>query len=83
MSALKGQSVKAGFLLLYLLISGNASIHGGIYDPVQAHAERVNVALMLPVLVLADQSPQLLGLVLHHVDGVLDGTHLHLQARTH
>lgn len=80
MSISNAQSVKPGFLQLYLLIPGDASVHCSIYDPVQAHAERVNVALMLPVLVLADQSPQLLGLVLHHVDGVLNGTHLHLQA---
>lgn len=82
MSVVNAQSVKPGCLQRYLLVAGDASVHGGVYDPVQAHAERVNVALMLPVLVLADQSAQLLGFVLHHVDGVLDGTHLHLQAHT-
>lgn len=63
---------------LYLLVSGNASVHSRVYDSVQAHAERVDVAVMLPVLVLADQGAQLLGLVLHHVNGVLQGAHLHL-----
>lgn len=65
-----------------LLISGDASVDGGVDDAVEAHAERVDVAVVLPVLVLADQSPQLLGLILHHVDGVLQGAHLHLQANT-
>lgn len=62
----------------YLLVSGDASVHSRIYDPVQTHAERVDVAVMLPVLVLADQGAQLLGLVLHDVNGVLQGAHLHL-----
>lgn len=62
----------------YLLVSGDASVDGRVDDPVQAHAERVDVAVMLPVLVLADQGAQLLGLVLHHVDGVLQRAHLHL-----
>lgn len=62
----------------YLLVPGDASVHGRVYDSVQAHAEWVDVAVMLPVLVLADQGAQLLGLVLHHVNGVLQGAHLHL-----
>lgn len=62
----------------HLLVSGDASVHGGVDDSVQAHAERVDVAVMLPVLVLADQGAQLLGLILHHVNGVLQGAHLHL-----
>lgn len=62
----------------YLLVSGDASVHGRVYDSVQTHAERVDVAVMLPVLVLADQGAQLLGLVLHDVDGVLQGADLHL-----
>lgn len=66
----------------YLLISGNAPVHSSIYDPIEAHAERVDVAMMLPVLVLADQSPQLLGLILHHINSVLQRAHLHLQINT-
>lgn len=66
----------------HLLVSGDASVHGGVDDSVQAHAERVDVAVMLPVLVLADQGAQLLGLILHHVNGVLQGAHLHLAGRS-
>lgn len=66
----------------YLLISGNASIHSSIYDPIEAHAERVDVPMMLPVLVLANQSPQLLGLILHHVNSVLQRADLHLEINT-
>lgn len=67
----------------YLLISGDAPVHSSIYDPIEAHAERVDVAMMLPVLVLADESPQLLGLILHHVNGILQRAHLHLEINTH
>lgn len=35
--------------------------------------------MMLSVLVLADQSPQLLGLILYHVNSVLQGAHFHLK----
>lgn len=66
----------------YLLISGNSSIHSSIDDPIEAHAERVDVPMMLPVLVLANQSPQLLGLILHHVNSVLQRAHLHLEINT-
>ena len=62
-----------------LLVSGDASIDGGVDDAVQRHAEKVDVAVKLLVLVLADQSPQLLVLVLHHSDGVLQRAHLHLR----
>lgn len=41
-------------LCVYLLVSGDAAIHRGVDDPVEAHAERVDVAVMLSVLVLAD-----------------------------
>lgn len=53
-----------------LLVSGDASVNGGVDDSVQGHAEQVDVAVQLLVLVLADQSPQLLVLILHHSDGV-------------
>lgn len=68
--------------LCYLLISGDASIHSSIYDPIEAHAERVDVAMMLPVLVLADQSSQLLGLILHHINSILQRAHFHLETNT-
>lgn len=61
-----------------LLVSGDASVNRGVDDPVQRHAEQVDVAVQLLVLVLADQSPQLLVLILHHREGVLQRTHLHL-----
>lgn len=64
---------------LNLLISGDASVHGGVDDSVQRHAEQVDVPMQLLVLVLTDQSPQLLVLILHHRDGVFQRTHLHLQ----
>ena len=66
----------------YLLISGDASVHSSIYNPIETHAEWVDVAVMLPVLVLADQSPQLLGLILHHINGILQRAHLHLEINT-
>ena len=56
--------------LSHLLVSGDASVDGGVDDSVQRHAEQVDVAVQLLVLVLADQSPQLLVLILHHRDGV-------------
>lgn len=64
-----------------LLVSGDASVDGGVNDSVQRHAEQVDVAVQLLVLVLADQSPQLLVLILHHRDGVFQRTHLHLTER--
>lgn len=39
--------------------------------------------MMLPVLVLADQSPKLLGLILHHINGILQRAHLHLDTKRH
>ena len=66
----------------YLLVSGYASIDCSIYDPIETHAEWVDVAMVLSVLILADERPQLLGLVLHHVDGILQRTHFHLTAGT-
>lgn len=62
-----------------LLVSGDASVDGGVDDPVERHAEQVDVAVQLLVLVLADQGPQLQVLVLHHGDGVFQRTHLHLR----
>lgn len=54
----------------HLLVSGDASVHRGVDDPVQSHTEQVDVAVKLFVLVLADQGPQLLVLILHNTDGV-------------
>lgn len=70
-------SVVAG-LSADLLVSGDASVDGGVDDSVQSHAEQVDVAVQLLVLVLADQRPQLPVLVLHHTEGVFQWTHLHL-----
>lgn len=64
-----------------LLVSGNASVDGGVDNPVQRHAQQVDVSMQQLVLVLANQSPQLLVLVLHHRDGVFQWTHLHLSDR--
>lgn len=64
-----------------LLVSGDASVDGGVDDPIQRHAQQVDVSMQLLVLVLANQSPQLLVLVLHHRDGVFQWTHLHLSDR--
>lgn len=65
--------------VFHLLVSGDASVHGGVDDSVQRHAEQVDVSVQLLVLVLTDQRPQLLVLVLHHGDGVFQRTHLHLR----
>lgn len=62
----------------YLLVAGQASVDGGVDDPVQAHGEGVDV-LHLPVLALGDQRAQLQVLVLDHLDGVLQRAHLHLR----
>lgn len=62
-----------------LLVSGDASVDGGIDDAVQRHAQQVDVPVQLLVLVLADQSPDLLVLVFHHRRGVLQRAHLHLE----
>lgn len=53
-----------------LLVSGDASVNGSVDDAVQRHAEQVDVAMQLLVLVLADQSPQLQVLILHYREGV-------------
>lgn len=63
----------------HLLIACNASIDSCIYDAIQAHAEQVDVAMYLLVLILADQGPQLLILILNHLDGILQRAHLHLE----
>ena len=62
--------VQVRLFLSDLLVSGDASVDGGVDDSVQRHAEQVDVAVQLLVLVLADQSPQLLVLILHYRDGV-------------
>lgn len=67
------------FLASDLLVSGDATVHRGVDDSVERHAEQVDVAVQLLVLVLADQRPQLVVLVLHHRDGVFQRTHLDLQ----
>lgn len=64
--------------LPHLLVARDASIDGSVDDAVETHAEQVDVAMHLLVLVLADQGPQLLVLVLHNLDGILQGAHLHL-----
>ncbi|KAK7811389.1 hypothetical protein U0070_002322 [Myodes glareolus] len=56
----------------------NASIDSCINDTIQAHAEQIDVAMHLFVLILADQSSQLLILILDYLDGILQRTHLHL-----
>lgn len=65
-------------LRAHLLVPGDAPVDGGVDDAVQRHAQQVDVALQLLVLVLADQGPQLLVLVLHHGDSVLQRAHLNL-----
>lgn len=60
-----------------LLVACDASVDGSVNDAVQAHAQQVDVAVHLLVLILADQGPQLLVLVLNHLDGILQGAHLH------
>ena len=70
-------------MVCYLLVAGDATVDGSVDDSVERHAEQVDVPVQLLVLVLTDQSPQLLVLVLHHVDGILQRTHLHLGGGTH
>lgn len=67
----------------HLLVARNAPVDGCVDDTVQAHAEKVDVALHLFVLILADQGPQLLVLILDHLDGVLQRAHLHLRHGEH
>lgn len=63
------------FLLLfvcpYLLVAGDSSINGSIHYPIQTHAEQVDVAVVMAVLVLADERAQFLVLVLYHIYSVL------------
>lgn len=62
----------------HLLVACDAAVDRGVDDAVQAHAEQADVAMRLLVLILADQGPQLLVLILHHLDGILQRAHLHL-----
>lgn len=62
----------------HLLVARDAAVDRGVDDTVQAHAEQADVAMRLLVLILADQGPQLLVLILHHLDGILQRAHLHL-----
>lgn len=66
----------------HLLVACNASIDSCVNDAIQAHAEKVDVAMDLLVLILADQGPQLLVLILNHLDGILQRAHLHLGAHS-
>ena len=66
----------------YLLVACDASVDSSVNDAVQAHAQQVDVAVHLLVLILADQGAQLLVLVLNHLDGILQGAHLHLGAHS-
>lgn len=63
----------------HLLVACDASIDCSIDDAIQAHAEQVDVAMHLLVLVLTNQGPQLLVLVLYNLDGILQRAHLHLR----
>ena len=67
----------------HLLVARDASIDCRINDSIQAHAEQVDIAVHLLVLVLANQGPQLLVFVLHNLDGILQGAHLHLGHTPH
>lgn len=64
------------------MVACNASVDSSVNDAIQAHAEQVDVAMHLLVLILADQGPQLLVLILNHLDGILQGAHLHLGAHS-
>lgn len=67
----------------HLLVARNAAIDSRVDDAVQAHAQQVDVAMCLFVLVLADQGPQLLVFILDHLDGILQRAHLHLRHTAH
>lgn len=41
----------------HLLVSCDTSIDSGIDDAIQAHAEQIDVAMCLSVLILANQGP--------------------------
>lgn len=62
----------------YLLVACNASIDSSVNDSIQAHAEQIDVAMHLFVLILADQSSKFLVLILNYLDGILQRAHLHL-----
>lgn len=62
----------------HFLVSGYAAIDGCVDDPVEAHAEQVDVSVKLLVLVLADEGTQLLVLIFNHVNGVLQRTDFNL-----
>lgn len=66
----------------YLLVPRNASVDSGINDTVETHAQQVDVAMHLFVLILADQRAELLVLILNYLDGILQRAHLHLWAHT-
>lgn len=60
------------------MIACDATVDSSINDTIEAHTEQADVAMRLFVLILANQGPQLLVLILHHLDGILQRAHLHL-----
>lgn len=60
------------------MVSGDTPIDSSVHHAIERHAEQIDVAVQLLVLVLANQRSQLLVLVLHHRKGILQGAHLHL-----
>lgn len=66
---------------VYLLVSGNTSVDRSVHHPIERHAEQVDIAVQLLVLVLANKCSQLLVFVLHHREGIFQGANLHLVGR--
>lgn len=66
-----GLSVWLLFVCPYLLVAGNSAINCSIHNPIQTHAKQVDVAVVMAVLILADESAKLLVLVLYHIYGIL------------
>lgn len=65
--------------LAHLLVPCNSPVNGGINHSVQTHAEKINVAMHLFMLVLAYQCPQLLVFVLNHLNGIFQRTYFNLK----
>lgn len=65
--------------LAHLLVPRNSPVNGGIDHSVQTHAEKINVAMHLFMLVLAYQCPQLLVFVLNHLNGIFQRTYFNLK----
>lgn len=74
-----GEMERDGERWWYLLVASKSSIHGRVDHTVQTHSKWVDV-LHLPHLALRNQCAQLQGLILNHLAGVLQRTHLHLQS---